>query len=190
MQYFIFKHYSKNNPHKKLEEAKNNKCCLCQYEYRNKNEKEFQNKSTVTKIWKIMKEVKENDIIILCSKGNTLKYAWGHAIKPRFSNRELKIIEQNCVKMIKTRHDNYKYRSAKCNEYIKFKDCECFYENLEKERGWGQRIDVDYWHDYNEVPIKYKHSYKSSPDATIQKISEEDALKIILKLKDKKNFNF
>ncbi|TXJ60794.1 AAA family ATPase [Brachyspira aalborgi] len=137
-----------------------------------------------------MREIKEGDIIILGAKGNSYKYAWGYAIKPRFSKKDLEKVKLNCTDMINTRHDNFKYRSDNYNGYIEFEDCECFYENLEDgEGGWGQRIDVDMWHDYNEDSIEYAHKH-SFAQGTIHEIGKEDALNIVRKLKNDPNFEF
>lgn len=137
-----------------------------------------------------MREIKEGDIIILGANGNSYKYAWGYAIKPRFSKKDLEKVKLNCTDMINTRHDNFKYRSDNYNGYIEFEDCECFYENLEDgEDEWGQRIDVDMWHDYNEDAIEFPHNYSFAQD-TIQEITEEDALNIVRKLKNDTNFDF
>ena len=192
MKYFIFKHgkygygskdWGENIPNSAFE----NNFCFSQFEYG------FQGNSTTTNNWKVLKEVKVGDIIIL-SRGD-LKYAWGYAIKPRFENKDLYINREtlNCSEMISTYHDNYKYRSDSYNGYIEFEDCECFYENLEDGKNeWGQRIDIDKWRDYNREGINCKLIYKSKspPYNTIQEITEEDALNIVRKLKNDPNFEF
>lgn len=188
MRYYIFKHG--DNDWGKIEQAIKNQCCLCQYEYSKEGEEKFQGKGKVTRYWNIMREIKEGDIIILGANGNSYKYAWGYAIKPRFSKKDLEKVKLNCTDMINTRHDNFKYRSDNYNGYIEFEDCECFYENLEDgEDEWGQRIDVDMWHDYNEDAIEFPHNYSFAQD-TIQEITEEDALNIVRKLKNDPNFDF
>lgn len=184
MRYYVFKHGKEDYAEWAVDNAIKNQSCLCQYEY------EFQDGKTVTRIWNIMREIKEGDIIILGSSGNSKKYAWGYAIKPRFSKKDLEKVKLNCESMIHTRHDNFKYRSDNYNGYIEFEDCECFYENLEDgENQWGQRIDVDMWHDYNEDSIDYIHNY-SFAQGTIHEIDKNDALNIIRKLKNDPNFEF
>lgn len=192
MKYFIFKHGkygygSKDWGEEIPNSAYENNFCFSQFEYG------FQRNSTTTNNWKVLKEVKVGDIIIL-SRGD-LKYAWGYAIKPRFENKDLYINREilNCSEMISTYHDNYKYRSDSYNGYIEFEDCECFYENLEDGKNeWGQRIDIDKWRDYNREGINCKLIYKSKspPYNTIQEITEEDALNIVRKLKNDPNFEF
>ena len=192
MKYFIFKHGKYGYGSKDWGEdipnsAYENNFCFSQFEYG------FQGNSTTTNNWKVLKEVKVGDIIIL-SRGD-LKYAWGYAIKPRFENKDLYINREtlNCSEMISTYHDNYKYRSDSYNGYIEFEDCECFYENLEYGKNeWGQRIDIDKWRDYNREGINCKLIYKSKspPYNTIQEITEEDALNIVRKLKNDPNFEF
>lgn len=192
MKYFIFKHGKYGYGSKDWGEdipnsAYENNFCFSQFEYG------FQGNSTTTNNWKVLKEVKVGDIIIL-SRGD-LKYAWGYAIKPRFENKDLYINREilNCSEMISTYHDNYKYRSDSYNGYIEFEDCECFYENLEDGKNeWGQRIDIDKWRDYNREGINCKLIYKSKspPYNTIQEITEEDALNIVRKLKNDPNFEF
>lgn len=192
MKYFIFKHGKYGYGSKDWGEdipnsAYENNFCFSQFEYG------FQRNSTTTNNWKVLKEVKVGDIIIL-SRGD-LKYAWGYAIKPRFENKDLYINREilNCSEMISTYHDNYKYRSDSYNGYIEFEDCECFYENLEDGKNeWGQRIDIDKWRDYNREGINCKLIYKSKspPYNTIQEITEEDALNIVRKLKNDPNFEF
>lgn len=106
-----------------------------------------------------IKEVKENDIILLEKNGNI--YAWGYAIKPRKDKHKSDKIEYlNVNEMINNILDTHgvKYISGKYNGIIYFNDCECFYNNLteilEKNRYggkcWGQRIDIDKWRQHSE----------------------------------------
>lgn len=193
MRYYVFKHGKDDYAEWAIEMAIENQCCLCQYEYsKNKEEedkKEFQPKKNVTRMWNIMREIKEGDVMILGAYGNSYKYAWGYATKPRFSKKELEKVKLNCTDMINTRHDNFKYRSYNYKGYIEFKDCECFYEDLSNDYRWGQRIDVDMWHDYNKDSIEYTHKYPFA-QGTIHEIDKEDALNIVRKLKNDTNFDF
>lgn len=194
MKYYVFKHGRDDYAEWAIGMAIENQCCLCQYEYsKNKEEedtREFQLKRNVTRIWNIMREIKEGDVMILGAYGNSYKYAWGYATKPRFLKKDLEKVKLNCTDMINTQHDNFKYRSYNYKGYIEFKDCECFYEDLSNDYRWGQRIDVDMWHDYNEDSIEYAHKYSSIPMDTIHEIGKEDALNIVRKLKNDTNFEF
>ncbi|MEI0558507.1 P-loop NTPase fold protein [Brachyspira intermedia] len=183
MRYWVFKHGNDDYAEDIIDKALENNFCICQYEY------EFQVNKTVTRIWHLLKEIKEGDLIILGAYGNKYKYAWGYAIKPRFENN-LEKVQLNCEEVINTRHNNFQYRSDNYNGCIEFEDCECFYENLEdKEGGWGQRIDIDQWRNIERESIEYTHKYKLALD-TIQEISKEDALNIVRALKNDPNFQF
>ena len=183
MIYWVFKHGNDDYAEDIIDKALENNFCICQYEY------EFQVNKTVTRIWHLLKEIKEGDLIILGAYGNKYKYAWGYAIKPRFENN-LEKVQLNCEEVINTRHNNFQYRSDNYNGCIEFEDCECFYENLEdKEGGWGQRIDIDQWRNIERESIEYTHKYKLALD-TIQEISKEDALNIVRALKNDPNFQF
>ena len=201
MRYYVFKHGIYGHGSKDWGEdipnsAYENNFCFSQFEFRKNDfeeyEKEhFQRNSVVSKNWDFLKKVKVGDIIIL-SRGD-LKYAWGYAIKPRFENKNLNRVVLNCSEMMsKPYHYDFEYRSdSNYNGYIEFEDCECFYENLEDgEGGWGQRIDIDKWQDYNKEGINYKVYDKSYPFNTIQEINKEDALNIVRKLKNDTNFEF
>ena len=106
-----------------------------------------------------IKEVKENDIILLEKNGEI--YAWGYAIKPRKDKHKSDRIEYlNVDEMISNilETDGVKYISGKYKGIIYFNDCECFYNNLTEivERNryggkcWGQRIDIDKWRRHSE----------------------------------------
>ena len=140
-----------------------------------------------------IKEVKENDIILLEKNGKI--YAWGYAIKPRkYKHKSDKIEYLNFNDMIDNifNVDGVKYISGKYKGIIYFKDCECFYNNLteviEKNKYdgycWGQRIDIDKWrrhYDNKGIPSKdfdlEENSYNN-----ISEIKKELALEIIKRL--------
>ncbi|MDA0029742.1 hypothetical protein OFR29_09725 [Brachyspira hyodysenteriae] len=196
MKYWVFKHGNDDYAEEIIDKALENNFCMCQYEYRTYDEitngdKTFQDPATVTRIWHLLKEIKEGDIIILGAYGNSYKYAWGYAIRPRLhKNTNLKKVKLICEEVINSRHNNFQYRSDNYNGCIEFEDCECFYENLEDEHaGWGQRIDVDQWRNIERESIEYTHKYKLALD-TIQEISKEDALNIVRVLKNDPNFEF
>ena len=183
MKYWVFKHGNDDYAKDIIDKALENNFCMCQYEY------EFQDNGTVTRIWNLLKEIKEGDLIILGAYGNKYKYAWGYAIKPRFE-KNLEKVQLNCEEVINTRHNNFQYRSDNYNGYIEFNDCECFYENLEDgESGWGQRIDIDQWRNIERDSIEYIHEYKLALN-TIHEISKKDALNIVRLLKYEPNFTF
>lgn len=107
----------------------------------------------------IIREIKENDIILLEKNGNI--YAWGYAIKPRKDKHKSDKIEYlNFDDMINNilDIDGVKYISSKYKGIIYFNDCECFYNNLteilenNKYVGycWGQRVDIDKWRQHSE----------------------------------------
>ena len=140
-----------------------------------------------------IKEVKENDIILLEKNGKI--YAWGYAIKPRkYKHKSDKIEYLNFNDMIDNifNADGVKYISGKYKGIIYFKDCECFYNNLteiiEKNKYdgycWGQRIDIDKWRHHSDnkgIPSKdfdlEENSYNN-----ISEIKKELALEIIKRL--------
>lgn len=140
-----------------------------------------------------IKEVKENDIILLEKNGKI--YAWGYAIKPRkYKHKSDKIKYLNFNDMIDNTFnaDGVKYISGKYNGIIYFKDCECFYNNLteviEKSKlgvyCWGQRIDIDKWRHHSEdiglLPKNF--DLEENPSDNIYKIKKEIALRIIKEL--------
>ena len=153
-----------------------------------------------------IKEVKENDIILLEKNGKI--YAWGYAIKPRkYKHKSDRIEYLNFNDMIDNifNTDGVKYISGKYKGIIYFKDCECFYNNLteviEKNKydgySWGQRIDIDKWRRHSEnkgIPSKdfdlEENSYNN-----ISEIKKELALEIIKRLtgdiiSEDNNFSF
>ncbi len=140
-----------------------------------------------------IKEVKENDIILLEKNGKI--YAWGYAIKPRkYKHKSDKIEYLNFNDMIDNIFDvdGVKYISGKYKGIIYFNDCECFYNNLteviEKRNNdgycWGQRIDIDKWRRHSDnkgIPSKdfdLEENYYNN----ISEIKKEFALEIIKRL--------
>lgn len=141
----------------------------------------------------IIREIKENDIILLEKNGNI--YAWGYAIKPRKDKHKSDKIEYlNFDDMINNilDIDGVKYISSKYKGIIYFNDCECFYNNLteviEKSKlgiyCWGQRIDIDKWRHHSEdiglLPKNF--DLEENPSDNIYKIKKEIALRIIKEL--------
>ena len=141
----------------------------------------------------MIKEVKENDIILLEKNGKI--YAWGYAIKPRkYKHKSDKIEYLNFNDMIDNvfNADGVKYISGKYKGIIYFKDCECFYNNLteilEKSKFggycWGQRIDIDKWRHHSEDTglLPKNFDLEENPSDNIYKIKKEIALRIIEEL--------
>lgn len=188
MRYWIFKVASEDWEKEEIKEllniAFNNNYCFSQYEYN------FQNNSSVTTNWNMMKQVSVNDVIFL--RAGDKIYAWGYAVKPRFENEELEKVQLSCDEMISTSHQNFKYRSDNYRGYIEFKDCDCFYENLEDGKNrWGQRIDVDNWNNYVEDGIIFhKNIVMGSYFPVLGEITEENALEIVRQLVGDNNFFF
>lgn len=141
-----------------------------------------------------IKEVKENDIILLEKNGNI--YAWGYAIKPRKDKHKSDKIEYlNVNEMINNILDTHgvKYISGKYNGIIYFNDCECFYNNLTEilennkygGKCWGQRVDIDKWrqHSENKGILSKKFDLEENPSNDIYKIqNRKTACKIIEEL--------
>ena len=140
-----------------------------------------------------IKEVKENDIILLEKNGKI--YDWGYAIKPRkYKHKSDRIEYLNFNDMIDNIYntDGVKYISGKYKGIIYFNDCECFYNNLteviEKSKlgvyCWGQRIDIDKWRHHSEdiglLPKNF--DLEENPSDNIYKIKKEIALRIIKEL--------
>ena len=140
-----------------------------------------------------IKEVKENDIILLEKNGKI--YDWGYAIKPRkYKHKSDRIEYLNFNDMIDNIYntDGVKYISGKYKGIIYFHDCECFYNNLtevvEKSKlgvyCWGQRIDIDKWRHHSEdiglLPKNF--DLEENPSDNIYKIKKEIALRIIKEL--------
>lgn len=142
----------------------------------------------------IIREIKENDIILLEKNGNI--YAWGYAIKPRKDKHKSDKIEYlNFDDMINNilDIDGVKYISSKYKGIIYFNDCECFYNNLteilenNKYGGycWGQRVDIDKWrqHSENKGILSKKFDLEENPSNDIYKIqNRKTACKIIEEL--------
>ena len=141
-----------------------------------------------------IKEVKENDIILLEKNGNI--YAWGYAIKPRKDKHKSDKIEYlNANEMINNILDTHgvKYISGKYNGIIYFNDCECFYNNLTEilennkygGKCWGQRVDIDKWrqHSENKGILSKNFDLEENPSGDIYVIqNKKTACKIIEEL--------
>ena len=146
--------------------ALKNNMALMQYEYGDINTAQ-----SVKNNWNAIKQVRENDVILLQKKEEGKKtmriYAWGYAIKPR-EHKSKDIKNFNYDDMLDSIFciDGVKYISCEYNGIIYFNDCECFYDNLTKiitkdeygDRCWGQRIDIDKWR-FNKLGIGVLSNY-------------------------------
>ena len=164
--------------------AYSNNMAFMQYEY-----DEINGTSEVTGNWNVIKQVKENDIILLGYDSRI--YAWGYAIKPR-KRKNIKYLNVAEMQEKRLEIDGVKYMSGKYNGIIYFQDCECFYDNLTKimewddfNRCWGQRIDIDKWrcNPDNKSISSYLKDYLETPRYTISRIkNNERACEIIKEL--------
>lgn len=162
-RYWAFKHKPGKNAQGEsneyiLQAIRNNYCCM-QYEY--KYQEIGQEQHMVTRNWNRMLEIHEGDVIFL--RGNEKIYAYGYAIRPRLKPDAI----LKAAEIIKTKSHGYNNKFQSCNYegIIHFDDYDSphvFYENLDGEQNWGQRIDVDSWHCYYEEGIyaKDKSLYK------------------------------
>ncbi len=164
--------------------AYSNNMAFMQYKY-----DEINGTSEVTGNWNVIKQVKENDIILLGYDSRI--YAWGYAIKPR-KRKNIKYLNVAEMQEKRLEIDGVKYMSGKYNGIIYFQDCECFYDNLTKimewddfNRCWGQRIDIDKWrcNPDNKSISSYLKDYLETPRYTISRIkNNERACEIIKEL--------
>lgn len=162
--------------------AYSNNMAFMQYEY-----DEINGASEVTGNWNVIKQVKENDIILLGY--NARIYAWGYAIKPR-KRKNIKYLNVAEMQEKRLEIDGVKYMSGKYNGIIYFRDCECFYDDLSKimewddyNRCWGQRIDIDKWrcNPDNKFILSYLKYDLETPRYTISKINNNKRAYEIIK---------
>lgn len=155
IKYWVFKHKPGKNADESecldfIMQAIKNNYAFMQYEYGMEEETRM-----VTLNWNRILEIKEGDVIFL--RGDANIYAFGHAIRPRLQSD----IELNAKEIIRKR-EHGKYNSSEYRGIIHFSDSDVFYENLEGEEQWGQRIDVDSWQLYyaNGIPAKSQDLYQ------------------------------
>ena len=140
-----------------------------QYEYG------LQKNKMVTQNWNRMLEIKEGDVIFL--RGDERIYAFGHAIRPRLKPN----ITLEAKKIIKDNDESY--NSSNYRGVIHFIDSDVFYENLDENENWGQRIDVDSWQCYfaEGIPAKSQDLYKDGENefGVLKEIKPEKGLELI-----------
>ena len=183
MKYWAFKHKPGKDAKGEsseyvLQAIRNNYCCM-QYEY------DIQDNKMVTQNWNRMLEIHEGDVIFL--RGNEKIYAYGYAIRPRLKPDAI----LKAAEIIKTKSHGYHNKFQSCNYegIIHFDDYDSphvFYENLDGEQNWGQRIDVDSWHCYYEEGIyaKDKSLYKDGENEYVvaKELKPESAQQFINEL--------
>ena len=155
-------------------QAIQNNYVFMQYEYGGS-----ENKSKVTQNWNRMLEVSEGDVIFL--RGNTKIYAYGYAIRPRLK-ADIKLKMQDII----NNKDHGEFNSSDYRGIIHFEDSDVFYENLDGEENWGQRIDVDSWRLYYEdgIPAQSQGLYKKGENeyGVLKELKPEEGKKIINEL--------
>ena len=140
LHYWAFKHKpgsdaDESNSLEYVINAVRGNYAFMQYEYG------MQDKGKVTQNWSKVLSIKEGDVIFL--RGDKCIYAYGHAIRPRL--RADVILHAGTVL---EERSHGKYNSKEFKGVIHFDDSEVFYENLDGEENWGQRVDVDAWQLY------------------------------------------
>ena len=179
IRYWTFKHKpgGKANEDKCKElilQAVRNNYAFMQYEYGGN-----QDQGMVTQNWNRMLEVSEGDVIFL--RGDTKIYAYGYAIRPRLEADE-KLKMQDII----DEKNHGRYHSSKYRGIIHFEDSDVFYENLDGEENWGQRIDVDSWRLYyeNGILAKSQDLYKQGENeyGVLKELKPEKGKEIINEL--------
>ncbi len=92
----------------------------------------------VTMHWKKAARISVGDVIFL--RGDSQIFAYGIVTAPR-QNGDVVL---NMNKIIHSNSHNG-YDSAHYKGIIRFDDSSCFYEALDGEENWGQRVDVQSW---------------------------------------------
>ena len=151
-------------------------CTLMQQEYG------IQEQRSVTTNWNRVQQIKEGDIIFLV--GKQAVYAYGEVIKPRLKP-DVCLSMKEIIESRNHTHDEATYSSDCFKGVIHFKDNPVFYENLEEEDNWGQRIDVDSWKFFSEkTSITYSRDEinKGGYPESMSDVVEEAALRFIKNL--------
>lgn len=178
IKYWVFKHKPGRNASEVesfdyvLQAVKNNYAFM-QYEYG------MEDTGKVTQNWNKILEIEEGDVIFL--RGDARIYAFGHAIRPRLQAD----IELNAKEIIRKR-EHGKYNSSEYRGIIHFSDSDVFYENLDGEEQWGQRIDVDSWQLYyaNGIPAKSQDLYQQGENeyGVLKELKPEKGIELINQL--------
>lgn len=178
IRYWTFKHKpgEKANEDKCKElilQAVRNNYVFMQYEYG------FEDTRKVTQNWNRVREVSEGDVIFL--RGDKNIYAYGYAIRPRLE-ADIKLKMQDII----YKRDHGEYKSSNYSGIIHFEDSDVFYENLDGEENWGQRIDVDSWRLYyeNGIPAQSQDLYQQGENGygVLKELKPEKGKEIINEL--------
>ncbi len=178
IRYWTFKHKpgEKANEDKCKElilQAVRNNYVFMQYEYG------FEDTRKVTQNWNRVRKVSEGDVIFL--RGDKNIYAYGYAIRPRLE-ADIKLKMQDII----DNKDHGKYNSSDFCGIIHFEDSDVFYENLDGEENWGQRIDVDSWRLYyeNGIPAQSQDLYQQGENeyGVLKELKPEKGKEIINEL--------
>lgn len=178
IKYWVFKHKPGKNAGEEesfnyVLQAVRNNYAFMQYEYG------MQDTGKVTQNWNKILDIKKGDVIFL--RGDERIYAFGHVIHPRLQAD----IELNAKEIIRNR-EHGKYNSSEYKGIIHFSDSDVFYENLEGEEQWGQRIDVDSWQLYyaNGIPAKSQDLYQQGENeyGVLKELKPEKGIKLINEL--------
>lgn len=178
IRYWTFKHKpgEKANEDKCKElilQAVRNNYVFMQYEYG------FEDTRKVTQNWNRVRKVSEGDVIFL--RGDKNIYTYGYAIRPRLE-ADIKLKMQDII----DNKDHGKYKSSDFCGIIHFEDSDVFYENLDGEENWGQRIDVDSWRLYyeNGIPAQSQDLYQQGENeyGVLKELKPEKGKEIINEL--------
>lgn len=136
---------------------------------------EQQKNSVVTSLLKIVREIKEGDILLL-TNGNHI-YAYGKVCLCRSASEQVANLNAT-IKSNQYAHDS---------GIVSYDDTEVFYENLMNGTDdWGERIDVDNWMCYcksSSVNTSNIKGEKGLARMSIFKINATSAMKKINELK-------
>ena len=169
----------------KMKQSLDNNYVCMQYEYG------IQDKGQVTRTYKSIMNLEEGDYLFLCQNGKC--YAYSKICKPR------KPATQICDQLPISPDNKYKYNSENCSDVIHFKDTPFYMDFSEKDKTWGQRVDVEPWRNYKVDGVSYhdrNFEFKGQVQGAITGISRQNAIDLIedlggnLKMEEEKFDNF
>ena len=169
----------------KMKQSLDNNYVCMQYEYG------IQYKGQVTRTYNSIKNLTEGDYLFLCQNGKC--YAYSKICKPR------KPATQICDQLPISLDNKYKYNSENCSDVIHFKDTPFYMDFSEKDKTWGQRVDVEPWRNYKVDGVSYhdrNFEFKGQVQGAITGISRQNAIDLIedlggnLKMEEEKFDNF
>ena len=159
------------------EKAIEEKCWLTQQRYG------IQNQGAVTQIMSLISEVKEGDILLLTYSNEI--HAYGKVVKCNIDTKQM----SNISDVVDNKEHDYD------SGMVKFDDSEVFYEDLTQGcNNWGQRINVDGWHYYEDETSVYTDGLsneivKGSSQMSLIGITEDFAKDKVDELKSQYNRN-